>query len=176
MDAILQTPRLLLREMTLDDLDFVAEMLAHPEVMRFYLKRYTREEAQRWVQRQIDRYSRHGHGLWLVLEKATGRPVGQVGLVVQEVDGVQEPEVGYLIHRPYWRRGFAVEAAAATRDYGMDTLCKDRLISLIRPENLPSQGVARKIGMTPEKRTIHAGLEHVVFSIQRGTPRGAQPV
>ena len=67
---ILETPRLILREMSLDDLDFVATMLADSEVMRYYPKCYSREEAQTWVQRQIKRYTRHGHGLWLVLDKA----------------------------------------------------------------------------------------------------------
>ncbi len=56
------------------------------------------------------------HGLWLVLERDSGQPVGQVGLTLQQVDGVAEPEVGYLIKRACWRRGFASEAAAATRD------------------------------------------------------------
>ena len=86
----------------------------------------------------MDRYARHGHGLWLVSEKAMGQPVGQVGVVVQNVRGVDEREVGYLIHRPFWRRGFATEAALACRDYALNVLGSDRVISLIRPENVPS--------------------------------------
>jgi ribosomal-protein-alanine N-acetyltransferase len=165
MDAtpILVTKRLALREMTFGDLDFVAAMLAHPEVMRSY----SREEAEAWVCRQMERYARYGHGLWLVVDRRSGEPLGQVGLTMQEVDGVQEPEVGYLIHRPFWRRGFATEAAVATRDYAFDKLGKARVISLIRPENVPSQGVAAKMGMAVEKRTTHAGLLHLVFAVSR---------
>jgi RimJ/RimL family protein N-acetyltransferase len=74
--VILETPRLILREMSLADLDFVAAMLADPEVMRFYPKCHSREESETWVQRQLNRYARHGHGLWLVREKATGQPRG----------------------------------------------------------------------------------------------------
>jgi len=172
MKLILETPRLILREMTLSDLDFVADMLADPEVMRFYPKCYSRAEAEHWVRRQVNRYASHGHGLWLVLEKATSEPVGQVGLIPQQVDGIEEAEVGYLIHRPFWRRGLATEAAAASRDYAFQTLGRTRVISLIRPENLPSQGVACKIGMKPEKRTVHAGLDHLVFSVSRMKPFG----
>lgn len=162
---VLETARLRLREMSLEDLDFVAEMLADPDVMRFYPKCYSRDEAEHWIQRQVDRYSRDGHGLWLVTEKLTGLPAGQVGLVMQTVEGVAEPEVGYLIHRPFWRRGFAAEAAGATRDYAFHNLSKPRVISLIRPNNLPSQGVARKIGMTREPRVVmHAGFQHWVFT------------
>jgi [ribosomal protein S5]-alanine N-acetyltransferase len=101
MKVILETPRLILREMSRSDLDFVAVMLADPEVMRFYPKCYCREEAETWIERQIKRYARHGHGLWLVVEKATAESVGQVGLLIQHIDGVDEKEVAYLIHRDY---------------------------------------------------------------------------
>ena len=172
MDPILETARLTFCEMTLADLDFIASMLADPEVMRYYPKCYSREEAEGWIRRQMDRSRSHGHGLWLVLDKTTGQPVGQVGLVLQTVDGVEEPEVGYLIHRPYWRRGLATEGAAGVRDHAFGTLRKPRVISLIRPENVPSQEVARKLGMREEKRTMFGGYEHIVFSIVRVDARG----
>ncbi len=161
---LLETSRLRLREMSLDDLEFVAAMLADPEVMRYYPKCYSRDEAAAWIQRQMDRYSRFGHGLWLVSDKATSQPVGQVGLVMQTVRALDEREVGYLIHRPFWRRGFATEAAVACRDYALTGLGSEHVISLIRPENLRSQGVARKIGMRPESGLVqHGGFEHLVF-------------
>ena len=164
---ILESQRLALREMSMDDLDFVAAMLAHPDVMRFYPKCYSREEAAIWINRQLDRYRSHGHGLWLVMDRATGEPVGQVGLSPQIVDGVEEPEIGYLIHRPYWRQGLASEAAIAVRDHAFTELGKDHVISLIRPVNLPSQGVARKLGMRPNRTTTFAELEHIVFLLTR---------
>ena len=168
MRIVLQTTRLMLREMSLDDLDFVAAMLADPEVMRFYPNCYSRDEARTWVQRQITRYTDAGHGLWLVIEKASQRPVGQVGLIQQQIEGRVETEVGYLIHRPFWRRGWACEAAAGCRDYAFEQLGLERLISLIRPVNKPSRGVARKIGLTWNNRQVlHAGWEHRVYSITR---------
>ena len=170
MKPVLETPRLVLREITMGDLDFIATLLAHPEVMTYYGRCYSRADAAAWVQRRLDHYATAGHSLWLVSEKETRQPVGQVGLSPQQLDGVPESEIGYMIHRPYWRRGFASEAAAATRDYAFDTLCKSRVISLIRPENLPSQCVARKIGMAPEDRVVqHGGFRHLVFSLQRQT-------
>jgi RimJ/RimL family protein N-acetyltransferase len=165
MSTIFETPRLSLRTMTLDDLDFVAGMLADPEVMRFYPRCYSREESEAWIGRQLERYARHGCGFWLVNEKASGQPVGQVGLVIQNVEGVSEPEVAYMIDRPFWRRGFASEAAAGTRDQAFGRGFA-RVVSLIRPENEPSQGVARKIGMEPEPRIVlHGNLPHLVFSV-----------
>jgi RimJ/RimL family protein N-acetyltransferase len=71
-----------------------------------------------------------------------------------------------MIHRPYWRRGLATEAALAVRDYAFGERRLRRVVSLIRPENVPSQGVARKLGMTVTGSCQHAGMEHQVFAVE----------
>ena len=164
MKFVLATERLTLRELAAGDLDFVAGMLSHPEVMRFYPKQYSREESQAWIERQIQRYADHGHGLWLVAERGSQSPVGQVGLMMQEVEGTWEAEIGYLVHRPFWRRGYASEAARGVREYAFDVLKRAKVISLIRPENVPSQGVARTLGMTPQREVDFKGFRHIVFA------------
>lgn len=88
----------------------------------------------------------------------------------QEVDGARESEIGYLVHRPFWRRGFASEAAKAVRDHAFGALGEPRVVSLIRPVAEPSAGVARKIGMTPGRLTTFAGLEHRVLAALRPIP------
>ena len=173
MDAshpILTTARLSLREMTLDDLDFVFSMLSHPEVMRYYPKRCSRDESADWIRRQIGRYASDGCGLWLLEEKHSGTPVGQVGLVRREIDGAGLIEVGYLVARTHWRQGYASEAAAACLDHAFREFDQERVIALVRPENVPSQGVAARIGMSPGTIVEHAGLPHIVFSITRVSP------
>jgi len=167
MRTILESDRLVLRELALDDLDFVAEVLAHPLVMFFWPKPYTRNEAAEWIRRQQERYARDGYGYWLVLDKASGQPIGQAGLLAQQVDGVEELCIGYIIHRPFWRRGFATEAALACRDYAFGKLGKERIFVLVRPENVVSQSVARKLGVQPERETVYAGLVHAVFVVAR---------
>jgi RimJ/RimL family protein N-acetyltransferase len=168
MKIILETPRLVLREMTPGDLDFLADLLGDPQVMRFYPQDYARADAEAWLGRALDRYARHGHAHWLVLDRAAGHPVGQVGLVRQTVEGVDEDEIGYLIHRPFWRHGYASEAACAVRDHAFGPLGRDHVISLIRPINHPSRGVARKMGMKPIRLTLFGGLEHLVYRVDRG--------
>jgi len=163
MRVVRETDRLSLRELSLDDLDFVAKMLAHPEVMAFWPKPHSREESEAWILRQQERYARDGYGYWLAVEKASGQPIGQAGLLRQEVDGVTETGIGYIMHRPFWRRGLATEAAAACRDYAFEKLGKERLVVLVRPENVVSQIVARKLGAKPERETIYAGFVHTVF-------------
>jgi RimJ/RimL family protein N-acetyltransferase len=155
--------------MTRDDLDFVAAMVGDPEVMRYALRVYDRDGAAAWIDRQVGRYRAHGRGLWLVVDRRTGEPVGQAGLIPPRLAGVPEDEIGYLIHRPYWRRGFASEAAAGVRDHAFERLRQSRVVSLIRAENVPSQGVALKIGMRREPGLIveQAGFAHWVFAIDR---------
>lgn len=172
---VLETERLALRELTLGDLDFVSAMLADAEVMRYYPQTYSRDEAAAWIQRQCERYARDGHGLWLVECKQTGEPVGQVGLSIQDVEGGSEPEIGYLIHRPFWRRGYAYEAAAATRELAFGALGKRRVVSLVRPINVPSQAVARKLGMRPEGTTTFRGFEHLVYALELPPPLPGPP-
>jgi [ribosomal protein S5]-alanine N-acetyltransferase len=161
------TDRLLLREMDSSDLDFIAEMLGDPQVTRFYPKPYTRADAIAWIERQQARYARDGYGLWLVLLRTERVPVGQVGLLRQNVNGVAVPEIGYLLAHRFWGRGLATEAAIATRDYAFDELRFDRVVSLIRPENHSSQRVARRVGMRPVSSTLHAGLKHLVYAVDR---------
>ena len=160
---VLQTERLLLRELVAEDLDFLADMLANPEVMRFYPQCLNRVEAQAWLERQFVRYRDFGHGFWLVAERATGRPVGQVGLLLQEVADQPEYEIGYMIHRPYWRRGYAFEAAHAVRRQAYEERGLTRIISLVRPENIPSLAVASKLGAVIEREVLFKDLRHLVF-------------
>jgi len=166
----LESSRLRMRELDVDDLPFVSSMLSDPEVMRFYPRCLDRDESLAWIERQRARYAADGHGLWLLEERDTGMPVGQAGLVMQSLDGfpkVRYAEVGYLLHRAYWKRGYATEAAARVREHAHTSLGYDEVISLIRAVNEPSQAVARRIGMRVIGETIHASLPHLVFGAER---------
>jgi [ribosomal protein S5]-alanine N-acetyltransferase len=165
MSHVLDTPRLTLRELVPDDLDFVAEMMGNPEVSRYYERQFTRENSREWLERQLERYRRDGHGLWLVLRRDDLTPVGQVGLAMQEVEGTREPEIGWLLHRPYWGEGFATEAALGVRDAAFTRWKYPRVISLIRPVNLPSQRVAERVGLKAGRRVQFHGYEHVLWML-----------
>jgi len=163
--VVLETPRLILREMTRRDLDFIASMMAHPDVNRFYERQFTRADSAIWLERQLERYRRDGRGLWLAVERETGNPVGQIGLAFQEVEGERHPEIGWLLDRAYWGRGYATEAGAATRDAAFNQWGYDHVISLIRPVNVKSQRVALRLGMTESRRVQFHGYEHGVFEL-----------
>jgi RimJ/RimL family protein N-acetyltransferase len=160
---VLETARLVLCELRPGDLDFVASMLAHPEVSRYYERTFHRADAEVWLTRQLERYQRDGHGLWLVRERETGTPVGQVGLALQEVESVRRPEVGWLLAREFWGRGYATEAGAATREAAFTRWRYAEVISLIRPVNQPSRRVAERLGMAPTKEVEFHGYRHIVY-------------
>jgi RimJ/RimL family protein N-acetyltransferase len=162
--AVLTTPRLILREMTSADLDDVAALLGDTEVMRYYPRPRTRDEAKDWIEWNLGLYRDHGFGLWAMTGRLDGEFVGDCGLTLQHVDGVNEVEVGYHVRASLQGNGYATEAATACRDFARDVLGLRRLIAIINPANLPSQRVAAKIGLRPEKRSIVFGAEQVIYA------------
>jgi RimJ/RimL family protein N-acetyltransferase len=164
---VLQTERLSLREFELEDVDALAAILSDPETMRYYPMSFDRAAVVDWILRNRTRYANDGFGLWAMILNSTHELIGDCGLVRQSVDGLDEIEIGYHVRRDLWGQGYASEAAQACRDYGFANLQVDRLISLIRPENLASCRVAEKNGMTVWKETTRANLLHYVYAIER---------
>lgn len=159
------TARLTLRQMTDTDLDEMAALLGDEDVMRYYPRPKTRQEAREWIARNRERYEAHGFGLWIMHRSDTGEFVGDCGLTYQRIDGVDELEVGYHVRTAMQGNGYATEAAAAARDFARDVLGARRLIAIINPRNLPSQRVAAKIGLEVEKHTVTAsGAEAVIYA------------
>ncbi len=165
---VLETDRLLLREFLPGDIDALAKVISDPVTMRFYPEPRDRAGVESWIERNRQRYRDDGHGLWAMVLKSSGEVVGDCGLTRQTVDGVDEIEIGYHVRRDLWGQGLAPEAAAACRDYGFERLGVERLISLIRPENLPSRRVAEKIGLSLWKEVRWRDLPHCVYVIRRG--------
>jgi RimJ/RimL family protein N-acetyltransferase len=151
------TPRLAFREMTHDDLDDMAGLLGDPEVMRYYPRPKSRDEALAWIAWNQRLYREYGVGLWLVTLRDSGEFVGDCGLTPQQVDGAAEIEVGYHVRAALQGRGLATEAAAACRDHARDVLGVDRLIAIIDPRNRPSQRVAEKLGLVVERDSDNHG-------------------
>jgi RimJ/RimL family protein N-acetyltransferase len=167
MKRILETSRLIMREMELGDLDFIADLLGNSEVMEFWPKPYTRVEARQWLVKQQDRYLKDSFGYWLVLEKKANQPIGQAGLLRMTIEGKQEIGLGYIFHRPFWKKGFASEAASACIDHAFRNLNISKVIALVRPKNLASQRVAQKLNMMPVGLTDYAGFKHLIFVVEK---------
>jgi RimJ/RimL family protein N-acetyltransferase len=142
------TPRLDFAAMEPSDLDFMARLLGDPRAMTYYPRPYTREEVAAWIEWNEGLCRERGFGLWLLILRETGQPVGDCGLTIQEVEGAEAVELGYHVHPDFQRRGLATEAAMAVRAYARDELGLDRLVALVHPANEPSMRVAEAVGLT----------------------------
>lgn len=154
MEALPTSPRLVFRRMRAGDLDDMARLLGDPLVMTFYPRAKTRNEAADWIWWNVDNYARDGFGLW-VLHDRDDEFVGDCGLTWQTVDGAEHLEVGYHVLPTRQGEGLATEAAAACRDFARAQGIR-RLIAITHPDNVPSQRVAEKIGLSLESRTVHS--------------------
>ncbi|MEE6307795.1 GNAT family N-acetyltransferase [Plantactinospora veratri] len=159
------TERLAFAEMTADDLDDMAALLGDADVMRYYPRAKDRAEALSWIRWNQDLYQREGFGLWIIRLRETGEFVGDCGLTPQEVDGAVDVELGYHVRGDLQGHGYATEAATACRDHARDRLGVGRLIAIIHPGNTPSQRVAEKVGLRPERATTaRSGLPVRVYA------------
>ena len=156
------TERLVFREMTEADLEPMATLLGDPEVMTYYAHPKDRAEALEWIRWNERLYREHGFGLWVIELRETGEFVGDCGLTPQEVEGVIDIEIGYHVRHSLQQRGYATEAAAASRDFARDKLGLSRLIAIIHPDNVASQRVAEHIGLTLEREVDrHSGRKRI---------------
>ena len=170
MPMILETPRLALRELEQKDFKDLAEILQDPQVVYAYDHTFT-DDVQAWLDRQKKRYETLSFGLWAVVLKSTGQMVGQAGLTMQPYKGKEVLEVGYLLKREFWRRGYAREAAQGCKEYAFKVLGHDRVFAIIKADNHPSIEVARSIGMTQRDRFVtryYSGdMQHLLFCVDR---------
>lgn len=176
MKTILETDRTYLREMVQTDFGDLCEILQDPEVMYAYQRAntdqvaFTDTEVQDWLNKQLGRYKQYGFGLWAVIDKNNSDFIGQVGLTMQNVEGKEELEIGYLLKQKFWHKGYATETAIACKEYAFNCLKKDRVVCIIRDNNYSSLRVAERIGMKFEskyvKRCYDLDMTHFVYSIK----------
>ncbi len=146
---VLETERLVLRHLTLDDRGPLYALLSPPAVSRFIGGPLDEEEQRRRIAGHVAAYAERGYGAWAVERKEDGALLGRCGLHRWTIDGVDEVEVGYAFGEAFRGRGYATEAARATRDWGFRNLDVPHLVSIIDPLNAPSLRVAERNGMTP---------------------------
>lgn len=147
MNRILETERLVLRELTQADFPALCKIMRDEETMYAYEGAFTDEEVQGWLDRQLARYERYGFGLWAVVLKETHEMIGQCGLTMQPWKDGEVLEIGYLFRRDCWHRGYAAEAAQACKRYAFEKLGAKEVCSIIRDTNTASQNVALRNGM-----------------------------
>jgi RimJ/RimL family protein N-acetyltransferase len=117
---IIETKRLILRKMTLEDQNDICNIVADEQTMKFYRKEFLSMYAKRWITWNLENYEKYGFGLWAMILKDTGELIGDCGITIQNIDGELLPEIGYHINRNFWRQGYGKEAATAVRDWAFN--------------------------------------------------------
>ena len=151
MNVIIETERLFLREMNMDDLDALYEVLADQEIMKYYPYIFDEKKVKEWIERNMNRYQKDGFGLWAVCLKESGEMIGDCGLTLQNIDDTMLPEIGYHIRKDQQHKGYAKEAASAVRDWAFNNTDYPALYSYCKYTNVPSYKTAESIGMHFEK-------------------------
>lgn len=149
---ILETERLVLRQFSVEDADFILRLLNEPSFIRNIGDRGVRtlEDARSYILRvPIASYERNGFGLYLVILKESGESVGMCGLIKREE--LEDVDIGYAFLPEYWSKGYAVESALAVKEYARDVIGLKRLVAITDPENQGSIRVLEKIGLRFEK-------------------------
>jgi RimJ/RimL family protein N-acetyltransferase len=164
---VLETERLALRRFRRDDMDAIFAIIGDDVAMQYYPKTFNRSDAVQWIERNLRRYREHGYGLFAVTLKGSDDVIGDCGVIKQDVEGETRLEVGYHFRRDQWGHGYATEAARACMGLAFHAFGADKVISLIRPENLPSRRVAERNGMKLERQVTHYGLPHLVYAMKR---------
>ena len=147
MTIVAETPRTVLREYQPDDLMPLHVIFSDPITMQFWPAPFTPEATTGWIERQMRSYEERSYGRWVVIDKQSGEQIGDVGFLYTEVNSQPEVDLGYIIHYPYWRQGFAFEAASACLAYARDHLPIDRVVANMAHDHLASKCVAEKLGM-----------------------------
>lgn len=163
----IETERLTLRPFREADATALFELSQHPEVVRYVGDRRlpTVQEAWRAVAGWIGHWALRGYGQWAIEERASGSFIGRAG-IINPADW-PGAEVGYLLGRPWWGRGYATEAARTAMDWGFREIGFPDLLSLIDPDNLASIAVATRLGESLRGQTDLMGNRVLVYGITR---------
>ncbi len=174
---LLETERLILRQITRKDFPDLCKMLQDADVMWAYEHAFTDLEVTVWLERQLERYRENGFGLMAVILKATNELIGQTGITLQDWNGRHVPEIGYIFNKAHWHMGYAIEAAAACKQYAFESLGLAEVYSIIRDNNIPSQKVAIRNGMKKIGETIkfyyNVHMPHTIYRITRDEYRNS---
>jgi len=171
--TILETERLTLRQLTLDDAEFILGLLNEPSWLQFIGDKNVRtlDDARAYrVNGPQKMYREHGFGLWLVVVKETAVPAGMCGLIKRPT--LDDIDIGFAFLPRFWGRGYAHEAAVATLAYARNVVKPKRIVALTALDNPRSIRLLGKLGLTFERivRLTPDGPESRLFATAPSTP------
>jgi len=149
---LLETDRLVLRKLSVDDAEFILELVNEPSWLRFIGDKGVRtlDDARNYIlQGPIASYERFGFGLYLTELKDSGIPIGICGLVKREA--LEHADIGFAFLPKFWGKGYAYESASAVLGFAKDDLGLNRILAITNPDNHSSIKLLEKVGMSFEE-------------------------
>lgn len=170
MDYSIESERLGLRRLTDSDFDTIAVFLKDPEVMYAWGHGFSDEEVRQWLDKNLKRYDKDGYAFFLAIEKETQKPVGVIGIIHNEINGAQRWEIGYIIDKRYWRKGFAKEGSGACLAHAFSKMGLEEMVFQMRTDNIASQRVAESLGAQREGEYVRhywgEDMPHYIYAIK----------
>lgn len=164
---VIETNRLILRKMNMDDFDSLKEIISDPINMKYYKTPYDDNGVIRWINWNLDNYNTYGFGLFAVILKETNQMIGDCGVTMQIINHKIRPEIGYHFHINHHNNGYATEAAKAVKEYIFKNTTFNELYTYTTKDNLPSQKVAIKNGMTLIEEYNDGEEDLVVYMVKK---------
>lgn len=149
---VAETPRLILRRLTLDDVPFIRRLVNDPDWLRYIGDKnvHSDDDAVRYLETgPIDMYRRLGFGLWAVELKEGGAPIGMCGLIRR--DTLEDVDLGFALLPAFRGRGYATEAATAALAYGRTAFGLRRIVAITTPDNDASARLLERLGFRFER-------------------------
>ena len=166
--GLLQTQRVVLKEMTMDQIDFLVELDSDPAVMHFITdgEPRPREHHDAAIPKLL-KYTREnpGLGLWTAYQKESGEFMGWY--ILKHLLETGEVEIGFRLKKKFWSQGYSTEVGKAVLQHGFITVGLNRIIAITRPDNLASQSVIKKIGLREEGTGTYYGIHCLYFGLDR---------
>ena len=164
---VLQSQRLFLREISLEDLDFLAKMHRDPLVMQHIGPLRTRKQVLDRMVKIIEMYPVNpGLGIWMCCLLENNHPLGWACL--KDLDGTEQIEIGYRLASPFWGNGYATEISKTVLQFGFQHHELDEIVGVTRPDNEASKRVLEKCGLNYENLAIYYNAEVLFYKITRG--------
>lgn len=164
----IETGRLLLRPMMIVDMHLMVELDSDPDVMRFITdgKPQTKEHYEKRVPEVIKYMQENpGLGLWIAFVKDTREFIGWY--ILKHLPNNEEVEVGFRIKKKFWGQGYSTEAGKALLKHGFETVGLKKIAAIVRPDNLASQAVIKKIGLKKKGTGVWYGIKCLYFEIEK---------
>ncbi len=171
--VLLETERLTLRKLTAKGYASLRDTLGDAEIMALTSGQVlsTKREITQWIISQLKRYDKELTGYFAAVDRSSGEIVGQIGLMWGSIAGSRRLEVGCILKKAHWGKGYATEGAKACINYAFENLGVGKVYATVRPENTRGVNAVERVGMKPDGEYVKScdgkKMKHLIYSITK---------